>query len=376
MAKGDKFKIGIDARSISNRICGVSRVTSCLIQALSKIDNENEYIVYTDSILPSVKLGSNFKISLTHCSTKNPIHDLKFYSVLKKDKIALFHVMHSWLPEFIPQGIKTIVTIHDLFSFTDPQLFIKYKPFHGFLQMYFKYVTARTVKKADAIITVSNYCKNEIIRHFLEADGKVKVIYNASGIARNTIRDERTRIIKGNYFLYIGNCRSYKNVEVMIKGFYVFLENDKNFELKLVMAGNDTCDGIRTIITELGIGENIIFLTNPSDQEVADLYAGALAFILPSKYEGFGIPVLEAMNFGVPVIISDAEALVEVAGDAAMVFLKSNPEELVLLMERMVNDNTLRKELIEKGHNRASKFTWESSATELKNLYQRILNVL
>lgn len=374
MAKGDKFKIGIDARSISNRICGVSRVTSCLIQALSAIDEVNEYIIYTDSILPSLKLGSNFKISPTYCSRKNPTHDLKFYSILKRDKIKLFHSMHSWLPRFIPKGIKMVVTIHDLFSFTDPDFFIKYKPFHKYFQLYFRYVTGRTLKKADAIVAVSNYCKKEIIKHSPEKDGRVEVISNALGID-GKVFTSKVRLINDDYFLYIGNCRSYKNTGVLIKGFHEFLKKDKHSGLKLVIAGNDCCEGIRAIINELGIGRNIVFLTNPTDQEIANLYAYASAVIMPSKFEGFGIPVLEAMNFGVPVIISNAEALIEVAGDAAAVFERNKPEELALLMEKMIYENTFRKELIEKGYNRASKFTWESSAIKLISLYRKVLNI-
>ena len=151
--------IGIDARSISNRICGVSRVTSCLLDALSQIDKENKYIIYVDSVAPSLTLNDNFRIKFTYCSRKNPMHDLEFYSFLKTDKINLFHSMHSWLPRFIPKGIKMVVTIHDLFSFTDPDFFIKYKPFHKYFQLYFRYVTGRTLKKADTIVAVSNYCK-------------------------------------------------------------------------------------------------------------------------------------------------------------------------------------------------------------------------
>ncbi len=366
--------IGIDARSISNRICGVSRVTSCLLDALSQIDKENKYIIYVDSVAPSLTLNDNFRIKFTYCSRKNPMHDLEFYSFLKTDKINLFHSMHSWLPRFIPKGIKMVVTIHDLFSFTDPDFFIKYKSFHKYFQLYFRYVTGRTLKKADTIVAVSNYCKNEIIKHFPETDGRVEVISNALGIDGKAFTSE-VRLINDDYFLYIGNCRSYKNTGVLIKGFHEFLKKDKHLGLKLVIAGNDACEGIRAIINELGIGRNIVFLTNPTDQEIANLYAYASAVIMPSKFEGFGIPVLEAMNFGVPVIISDAEALVEVAGDAAAVFERNKPEELAQVLEKLITDRTLGECLRKKGYARAKEFTWESSAFKLINLYRKVLNI-
>ena len=369
----NNFKIGIDARSISNRICGVSRVATCLIEALSQIDAENRYIIYVDSIVPSVNLGENFEVKLTHCSRKNPIHDIKFYLILKRDRLDLFHSMHSWLPQFIPKGIKVVVTIHDIFSITDPQFFVKYRPFHKFYQLYFKYLTASAVKRAEAVVTVSNYSKDEIRKYFPVADRKIKVIYDASGF--NCKRTNKgSRLIRDEYFLYVGNCRSYKNVEVLIEGFSIFLKMNKDHKIKLVMAGNDPCEHIKTLVSRMGIGENIIFLLNPSDDDVGNLYQNAVAFVFPSKQEGFGIPVLEAMNARTPVIISDAEALVEVAGDAAMIFKRDNPQELALALERILHNNFLRQELIEKGYNRASQFTWELSAVKLKNLYLQIIN--
>jgi len=369
----NNFKIGIDARSISNRICGVSRVATCLIEALSQIDTENRYIIYVDSIVPSVNLGENFEVKLTHCSRKNPRHDIKFYSILKCDRLNLFHSMHSWLPQFIPNGIKIVVTIHDLFSMTDPKFFIKFKPFHKLFQLYFKYLTASAVKRAVAIVTGSNYCKDEIRKYFPVADRKIQVIYDAAGFNYKRTNKE-SRLIKDEYFLYVGNCRSYKNVEVLIEGFSIFLKMNKDHKIKLIIAGNDLCEHIKALVSRMGIGENILFLLNPADDDVANLYQNAVAFVFPSKQEGFGIPVLEAMNAGTPVIISDAEALVEVAGDAAMIFKRDNPQELVLVLEKILHNNFLRQELIKKGYNRASQFTWESSAVKLKNLYLQIIN--
>jgi len=366
----NNFKIGIDARSISDRICGVSRVATCLIEALSQIDTENRYIIYVDSIGPSVNLGENFEVKRTHCSRKNPMHDIKFYSILKNDRVDLFHSMHAWLPQFIPKGIKVVVTIYDIFSMTDPQFFVKYRPFHKFYQFYFKYLTASAIKRADAVVTISNYSKSEIIKHFPTADRKIHVVYSALGFNYKRTGN-KSRFVKDEYFLYVGNCRSYKNVEVLIDGFNVF--RNKNPKVKLVIAGNDLCEHIKAKVRALNIEEKVVFILNPTDKEISDLYRNATAFIFPSKQEGFGIPVVEAMGAGTPVIISDAEALVEVAGDAALVFRRDNPEELALLMERVFNGDIVRRELIEKGLKRASMFTWKSSAIQFKKIYQNIL---
>jgi len=375
------MQIGIDARSIGNKVCGVSRVTFCLVRALSEIDQDNQYVVYVDSLNPGWNLGPNFKIRRTRCSRKNPFQDIRYYTILKKDKLDVLHVLHSWLPGLIPRHIKVIVTIHDIFSVTDPQFFLKRRPFHGVFRSYFQYLTWRAVKRSDRVLTVSNYSKNEIVNKFADAEGKIDVIYNAPGIrnglAGSVTKDTpaiQNRLVDDEYLLFIGNCRSYKNVDVLIHGFHSFLEKSACKKLKLVIAGNDPCNNIREMVNELGIAEQTIFITNPSDEEIAGLYAHAEIFILPSRYEGFGIPVIEAMSFGTPVITSNAEALVEVVGDAALIFNRDDPETLASSIGAIRNTPDLRNKLIEKGYTRTEKFTWESSAKALKKLYENMLN--
>jgi len=370
------MRIGIDARSIGNKVCGVSRVAKCLIEALGKYDTEYEYIVYLDS-MEELDVGSNFSLKPTNCSRKNPVHDAKLYSIIKKDDLDLYHAFHSWLPEFLSLQIKKVVTIHDLFSVTDPHFFDKYKPFHGFAKLYFKYLTDRSIRAAAAVVTVSNYCKGELIKHFHVLDEKIHVIYNARGIPdhpSSKAAGNKWQSINGKYLLYVGNCRSYKNTDVLIKGFHHFINRNKKSEINLIITGNDIYDVLKDQVRELGIAARVSFLTNLQDNEIRDLYIQALAFIMPSKYEGFGIPVLEAMSFGAPVIISDADALVEVAGGAALVFQKNKPEDLASAIEKIVSDNELRHKLIESGFNRSKDFTWESSAHKLAELYHKILN--
>ena len=118
------MKIGIDARSIEKRICGVSRSTYCLIEALSKIDHDNQYIIYTDTELSNVRFGKNFQFKATRCPRKNPFYDVPFYYIFKEDQLDLLHVTHSWFTWCLPKNIKAVVTIHDLFAVTDLDHFI------------------------------------------------------------------------------------------------------------------------------------------------------------------------------------------------------------------------------------------------------------
>jgi len=367
------MKIGIDARSIGNNICGVSRYAICILRVLSDLDKNNEYIVYTDVLDEIDGLGNNFKIHRTNCPRMNPIYDIKFYSFLKKDKLDIFHVFHSWLPEFIPSGLKLIVTIHDIFSITDPLFFIKRKPFHKIIRNYFKCITRRSLNKCDIIITVSYFCKNEIKKYFNISNKRIEVIYNAPGITFEESKYPTKRLIDDEYIFYLGNFRSYKNVDVLIHGFKIYLSKYSNKkDIKMVIAGNDSDKQVKFLTDELNIRERIIFFLIPSDEQVYNLYNYASALILPSKYEGLGLPPLEAMTFGVPVIISDAKALVETSGSAALIFRRNDPEDLSKAIKTILDDSNLRHDLVKKGFENVKKYNWKQSALKLLDLYNNI----
>jgi len=366
------MKIGIDARSIGNNICGVSRYALCILRALSDLDKSNEYIVYTDVLDEIDGLGNNFKIHRTNCPRMNPIYDIKFYLFLKKDKLDIFHVFHSWLPEFVPSGLKLIVTIHDIFSITDPLFFIKRKPFHKIIRNYFKYITRRSLNKSDIIITVSYFCKNEIKKHFNISNKRIEVIYNAPGITFEESKYPTKRLIDDEYIFYLGNFRSYKNVDILIRGFKIYLSKYINDKIRLVIAGNDSSKQTKLLVNELNIKERIIFFLKPSDEQVYNLYNYASAFILPSRYEGLGLPPLEAMTFGIPVIISDAKALVETSGPAALIFKKDDPEDLSMAINSILTDLDLRNNLVKKGFENIKKYDWKLNALKLLDLYNNI----
>lgn len=369
------MRIGLDARSIGQIVCGVSRVAFCLIGALSKIDDKNEYIVYTNSFTAKLILNTNFKIVRTYCQRKNPFKDMGLYRIIKKDKLDVYHSMHSWLPMFLPRNTKTILTVHDLFAITDPDFFIKYKPLDELARLYFKRLISMSIKKADIVVTVSDYCKKELGYHFPFAKHKIRVIYNAAGIDSSNINSMAKKLINEEYLLYVGNNRSYKNTDVLISGYYKFIKKEgETSRVKLVIAGNDSYHSIRKKIKELGIYEKVIFFATPSDEDMKNLYSYCLALIMPSQFEGFGIPVLEAMSFGVPVIVSNADALLEVSGKSALVFDKNDYEDLASAISRIVFDRQLRQKLVEAGFERIAEFSWESSARKLRDLYQSMLN--
>lgn len=368
------MRIGLDARSIGPRVCGVSRVSLRLIEALKLLDKDNQYFVLTDRTQLRGIEGDNFQVIPTGCPRLNPLFDRKFLKIVSRLDLDVFHSVHSWLPFGLGEiKAKKIVTIHDVFAVTDTEFFSKYRPFDGIVRCYFYALTRRSVSEADMILTISQYSKRRIQEVFPVAVGKVQVVYLASGL--NSVAKSAGLVpdVGGQYLLYVGNCRSYKNVPTLIRGFAAYLRMSQSSELSLVIAGNDVSPAIRQLAAHTGFSSRIKFLTNLDDIALANLYSGALAFVMPSKEEGFGIPVLEAMGMGVPVVISDAEALREVAGSAALVFKKDDFSSLADSIQKVSGDANLRADLRRRGLDRSAAFSWEQTASELKTEYNKCL---
>jgi len=346
-----------------------------VIEALITADKENQYFVFTESESLAGVANDNVRVVATHCSRMSPFSDRKFSRIVAGFDLDVFHSFNSWLPFSIGfSDARKIVTIYDIFLITDPAFFRKYGVLKGLVQRYFRTLVERSIENSDLVVTISNYSAKQILEAFPSAAGKIKVVYLASGLT-----GAKTGISAGSnpdnpYLLYVGNCRSYKNVPVLVKGFSEYLCANRESGLQLVIAGNDSCPTVKKLVLDHGIAERVKFISNPSDESLRELYSGALAFVLPSREEGFGIPVLEAMEMGVPVIISDAEALLEVANGAALVFCKNAPSHLASLISRVVGDEALRKELRFNGFMRSADFSWEKSAADVKACYEELLH--
>lgn len=365
------MKIGIDARALGQKICGVSRVALSLIEVLGQIDELNSYVIYTNTVVKIPGLPANFRIVTTGCNRMNSLNDYRFYKFMLLDDLDLLHVMHSWLPLFIPRKVKKIVTIHDIFTVTDPHFFAKRRPFHWILRFYFWVLTWLTALRADVIITISRYCAEEIKRVFNLKDKRFEIVYNSPGITPEG--DDSRSAVMGDreYLFYLGNFRSYKNVPTLVEGFAHFLKSTGQ-NIELVLAGNDDNTQIKALCARLSIADRVHYFYRPTDELVDHLYRNARAFVFPSLYEGFGIPPIEAMSYGIPVIISDAEALVETSGDAALVFDRTSPEDLAAKIKQILNDSDLRDDLVKRGYECARRYTWENSAKQLKAVYESI----
>lgn len=224
--------------------------------------------------------------------------------------------------------------------------------------------------QAAHIITVSQNTKNDVMRLIGIPDEKITVIHHGGPIIKDI---KQSAIIDMPYFLYVGTRQSYKNFPETIKAFSMFCRNRKN--VKLVCTGPNFDGKEMEMLKSFGLEDNVIHYF-ASNRELENLYAHALAFVYPSLYEGFGMPILEAYSYGCPVLVNNKSCFPEIAGDAAIYFeADSEMSNMELAFEKIWNMSRVdRCSLINEGYNRLQMFSWDKAAKQLESVYRRVLN--
>jgi len=198
---------------------------------------------------------------------------------------------------------------------------------------------------------------------------KVKVIYLANSLKYDI--NEKS-IIDGKYILYIGDRRSYKNFAIMLKLFEINPSLKDDYKL-ICCGGGEFTKAETDMISKAGL-QNTFIQVRANDKKMANLYKHAVAFVYPSKYEGFGIPLLEAMYYDCPIVASNVGSLPEIGGNAGLYFNPDSPEELSSCIETVINDTNIRNDLIQKGREREKLFSWDKCAEETYSFYEEILS--
>ena len=393
--------IGIDAsRANLKHKTGTEWYSFYLIKNLAKIDRENKYILY---------LNNEASSELKKAIEGNPNFYFKvlnwpFYSfwtlgrlsleMLFKAPDVLFVPAHG-LPFFSPRH--TINTIHDLAFLRDKNLYRQdkvktsntyYRGVINFLVKFFtlgKYrassldylywSTKFALRKASKIIAVSNFTKKEIENFYPKIKSqKIKVIHNGYNSELYCPPDNEEKANKAlckydlekPFFLYAGRLEKKKNTPSLIEAFAIVKENYPEIKEKLVLIGNASFgyDEVQFMIEEYDLGREILMPGWVDEADMPYIFSSASAFIFPTKYEGFGIPLLQAMACGLPIAVSDIPVLHEVAADAALYFDPNNSAAFAFAMKSLALDSALRAELRAKGLERVKKFDFEKCARE------------
>lgn len=285
-----------------------------------------------------------------------------------KKQIDLFFAPAHYLPRFCP--VPSVVTIHDLSYFYYPSEFLKKDLYQ--LKNWTKY----SLKRADRIIAVSKTTKKDLVRFYHLPYEKIEVVYNGYKKVKikklkikNTIKKLK---IKQSFILYVGTIQPRKNIITLIDAFHLFLKEKPDYSLIIVGKKGWLYEKMFEKVKELGLEKKIHFPGYLPDNLVANLYEKAAMFVLPSFYEGFGIPILEAMNHGCPVIASFASSLPEVGGEACLYFDPSAPKDLKEKILKLIENEELKKELVKKGKNRVKLFSWQKCAQETLGIIRKV----
>ncbi|MDH4330652.1 MAG: glycosyltransferase family 4 protein [Candidatus Moranbacteria bacterium] len=374
------MKIGIDIRNIGRQRTGSEVVVLELTKNVLKLDRENEYFLLTDTddkaILENIKkaleLDGKNNAKIVSLKAKNKFVWAAWVAprYLHQNKLDVYHAEYI-LPLFIPKETRAITHIHDV-SFKAHKEFIKKSDL-----LFLNILIPLSLKKAHKVIAISEFTKEEIIKYYGVKSEKIELIYNAVQTSRESSRITSSELrqkygLPEKYILYVGTLQPRKNIPALIEAFGKIAE--KISDTKLVIAGNKKAHNFDKKIDETikknDLEDKVVFTGFIDEKDKADVFALAHVFAYPSFYEGFGLPLLEAMNEGVPVIAADSSSLKEIGGDACMFFDPADLDDFSQKLYTICVDEELRNKLVSSGKKRVNFFSWEKSAGQLQKIYQ------
>jgi len=369
------MRIGIDARFYGSIGKGLGRYTQKLIENLEKIDSSNEYFIFLkkENFNDYQPKNKNFKKILADYRWYTLKEQIKMPQLLNKYKLDLVHFPHFNVPIFYRK--KFVVTIHDLILIHFPTLRgTTLNPLYYWLKfLAYKFVIQSAIRRAQHIITVSNFTKKDILANYKVLENKISVTYEACEDFCNVPLEKGKSIIQKYaiikpYLLYVGNAYPHKNLDKLILEFSEFQKENNQYYLVLVGKEDYFYQKLKKLVEE-GEIMNIIFPGHIPDCDLDIVYREAELYVFPSLYEGFGLPPLEAMAKGVPVLSSDHPCMREILEDSVYFIDTQKNGELVIGIKKVLSDDYLRNSLIQKGYQQCQKFSWIEMAQKTLKFY-------
>ncbi len=367
------MRIGIDARIVHYTQAGIAQYILRLIQGLAEVDRENEFVLL-QSRKDKHRLVDrpNFKRALLWTPSH---HRLEQWTLWVEVSGLDLDLLHS--PDFIPpfrRNCKSVITIHDLAFLLYPNFLTKESArYYGQID--------QAVKRTDHIIAVSESTKRDAVRLLGVPERKITVIYESANPIYRPINDHRVLEgvknkygISGDFILFVGTIEPRKNLPGLLRAYRRLLD-DYKLRVKLVLVGRRgwLCEEVFALVEKLRLEDEVLFLGRVPLEDLLHLYNAARLLVHPSFYEGFGLPPLEAMACGTPVVASNTSSLPEVVGDAGLLVDPHDTSALTVAIWRALTDENLRADMIAKGFKRAQCFSWEKMARETLELYRRVV---
>jgi glycosyltransferase involved in cell wall biosynthesis len=352
----------LDDRAI--KFSGIGIYTRNLAEIFSKLGHD--VFLYDDNLVVS---RSKFVFKYINFIRRTIKENKDLCNWLQENEINIYHVpKNTGVPFFSPKPV--VVTIHDVIPHVFPQKYLN----NILERIYYEVAIRISIKRSEKIITISEFSKQELIKYYGVNPEKITITLLAYNRAFRKIHD--TALLKPvrekynlheKYLLAIGGSEYRKNMQRLINVY------QKHFSgaYKLVVIGGKWRDV--DLPGKYASDKNIRFLTNIPEEDLIAIYNMAEVFVFPSFYEGFGIPVLEGMACGVPVVTSNVSSMPEVGGDAAIYFDPYNEEDMAEKISRVLDDETLRKTMIAKGLEKVKEYSWKKCAEETLQVYKEVL---
>lgn len=375
------MRIGIDCRRIldlkHNQAAGVGYYTYYLIKNLLMIDKTNQYFLFLYDTKIKLDEFKQDNVQIVYFPGLDNIGKIPFFyrhwlipHVLKLYRLDVYHNPAYVIPFFYFS--KSVITIHDMAYYKNPAWF----PGNQFFNT--RILTPLSIWKAKKIIAVSESTKNDTIKYFKVKEDKIKVILEGvddyCNIAVDESKIDEKFKIDSPYFLALGTLEPRKNLVRLIQAFDSFLKENPGSNFKLVLAGKKgwKYEPIFKTIEDLNLSEKVVWVGYVYIPEKIYLLSHSYCLVFPSLYEGFGLPILEAMNMGVSVVTSNVSSIPEIVIDNAVLIEPEDIDSIKEGLNKIYRNPELRQKLIERGRGIARHFTWEKSAKKTLELFESL----
>ncbi len=376
------MRIGLDARYIGDHFPGIGRYIVSLARALAELDHGHTLVLLHNPPRPGTRYSLSdlaalpgVELAVLRAAPFSPLQQIELPLRARALRLDLLHSPYFIKP-YVGLPCPSAVTIYDMLGWRFPHTL----SWRG--RLLYRLTMGLAVRSADALITISESAREDLAFHYRLPRERIAVTPLAAGShfapqPPTVVAAARARYsLPDSYVLYLGSNKPHKNVERLIRAWEQVGEGadpDGPVGLAhLILAGHEDAKHpeARQLVAALGLGTRVRFLPNVADTDLPALYSGATVFAFPSYYEGFGLPPLEAMACGAPVLCAHTSSLPEVVGDAALTVDPYSSIEIAEGLVRLLSHPELRRDLRERGLRRASEFSWQRTATETLRVYE------
>ena len=376
------MRIGFDGKRAVQNFTGLGNYSRYIVDILCQFDPENEYVLYAPKKRENKRLDKltkqyqQLQLSYPTTSSWKKLSPLwRVWGVtrqLEKEKIDIFHGLSNELPLNIHQSeVKSIVTIHDLIFLHYPQYY------HSIDRKIYTYKFRKACENADKIIAISECTKRDIIEFFRIPADKIEVVYQGCDpsfihpVAEEKKREVRAKYqLPDHYILNVGSIEERKNALSAVQALMMLPE-----QIHLVIVGRHTeyTDKVEHFIKENKLEERVHIISNVPFDDLPAFYQLAEIFVYPSRFEGFGIPIIEALYSGIPVVAATGSCLEEAGGPDSIYVHPDDIKGMADAFKQIYTDPERKKNMIEKGHSFAKRFSEEKQAEEILNIYKKLM---